>query len=98
MAKIFLFCLVLIFLLATVPSAQAQQAKKLSRMCYLGSSAPEAKKNLAPFHRRLHDFGYTEGQNITFEYRYFEGKVERATELADELVRIHCDVILTTGN
>ena len=97
MAKTFLFWLVLTTLLATVLSAHAQQTKKLSRLCYLGSSAPEATKNLAPFHKRLHDFGYIEGQNITFEYRYFEGKVERAPELADQLVRIHCDIILTTG-
>jgi putative ABC transport system substrate-binding protein len=77
--------------------AEAQQAKKVARVCYLGSGATEAAMNLGPFHRRLRDLDYMEGQNITFEYRYFEGKVDRAPRLAAELVRANCDVILTTG-
>jgi ABC-type uncharacterized transport system substrate-binding protein len=88
-------------LLITVPlitgSVEAQQAKKNPRLCYLGSGAPEAKMNLEPFHKRLRDLGYVDGQNVTFEYRYFEGNVDRAPELAAELVRVNCDVILTTG-
>ena len=97
MAKTLFFYLALTFLLTTAPSAEAQSSKKVSRLCYLGSSAPEAMKNLEPFHKRLRDFGYVERQNISFEYRYFEGEVERAPDLAAELVRIHCDIILTTG-
>jgi putative tryptophan/tyrosine transport system substrate-binding protein len=97
MAKTILFCLAVTFWMTTSFSAGAQQSKKVSRLCYLGSSAPEAVKNLQPFHKRLRDLGYIDGQNVTFEYRYFEGKVERAPQLAAELVRIHCDIILTTG-
>ena len=97
MAKPVLFCLAVAFWVTTSLSAEAQQSKKVSRLCYLGSSAPEAVKNLQPFHKRLRDLGYIEGQNVTFEYRYFDGNVERAPELATELVRIHCDIILTTG-
>ncbi len=78
-------------------SASAQQPKRVPRVCYLGSAAPEATKNMAPFHKRLRELEYVEGQNITFKYRYFEGKVERAPELAAELVRVGCDIILTTG-
>lgn len=37
------------------------------------------------------------GQNITFEYRYFEGKVERLPSLATELIRLNCNVIITGG-
>jgi putative ABC transport system substrate-binding protein len=77
--------------------AEAQQPKKIPRLCYLGSSAPETLLNLKPFHDRLRALHYNEGQNITFEYRYFEGKIERAPELAADLVRVKCDVILTTG-
>jgi putative ABC transport system substrate-binding protein len=84
-------------LLAVCVSAEAQQPKKIPRLCYLGSSAPETLLNLKPFHDRLRALHYNEGQNITFEYHYFEGKIERAPELAVDLVRVKCDVILTTG-
>ena len=84
-------------LLALSYSAEAQGPKKIPRLCYLGSSAPETLLNLKPFHDRLRALHYNEGQNITFEYRYFEGKIERAPELAADLVRVKCDLILTIG-
>ncbi len=52
---------------------------------------------IKPFRQRLRELGYVEGQNITIEYRYFEGKVERLPDLAAELVRLNCDVIVTQG-
>ena len=45
----------------------------------------------------LRERGYIEGQNIAIEYRYAEGKVDRAPELAAELVRLKVDIILVTG-
>ena len=39
----------------------------------------------------LRELGYIEGQNIAIEYRYAEGKVDRAPELAAELVRLKVD-------
>jgi putative ABC transport system substrate-binding protein len=86
-----------VLLLAHAFSAKAQQPKKVPRVCYLGSSAPEALVSLKPFHERLRALNYNEGRNITFEYRYFEGKIERAPGLAADLVRVNCDLILTTG-
>jgi putative ABC transport system substrate-binding protein len=41
--------------------------------------------------------GYVEGQNITIEYRYAEGKRERYPELAAELVRLKVNVIVLAG-
>jgi ABC-type uncharacterized transport system substrate-binding protein len=41
--------------------------------------------------------GYIEGQNIAIEYRYSEEKVDWATELAAELVRLKVDVIVVAG-
>src|SRR5262249_6405546 len=40
---------------------------------------------------------YIEGQNITIEYRYLEGKRGRFTELAAELVRLKVDMIVVAG-
>jgi len=49
------------------------------------------------FRERLRGLGYVEGQNSTIESRLYEGKLERLPDLTAELVRLNCDVILTTG-
>src|SRR5436853_7819032 len=78
-------------------AAEAQQAKKVPRIGYIGSAASEqTASNTNAFRERLHELGYVEGQNVTIEYRYFEGRVERLPETAAELVRLKCDVIVTT--
>jgi len=41
--------------------------------------------------------GYVVGQNIVFERRAAQGKVDRLPELVDELVAAHVDVIITSG-
>jgi len=46
------------------------------------------------FRRGLHTFGYSEGQNIAVEFRYTEGRSDRAEEFAEELVRLNVDVIV----
>src|SRR5262249_58081352 len=50
-----------------------------------------------PSYRSLRERGYIEGQNIAVEYRYAEGKVDRAPELAAELVRLKVDIIVVAG-
>ena len=77
--------------------AKAQQPKKVARIGYLANTASVQAINLNPFRERLRELGYIEGQNITFEYRYHEGKLEPLPELAAELVRLNCDVIVTSG-
>jgi putative ABC transport system substrate-binding protein len=44
----------------------------------------------------LRELGYIEGQNIAFEYRSADGKVERLPTLAADLVRLNVDVIVTS--
>jgi len=43
----------------------------------------------------MRDLGYVEGQNVSFEYRWADGKYERLPDLAAELVRLNVDVILS---
>jgi putative tryptophan/tyrosine transport system substrate-binding protein len=47
------------------------------------------------FQREFGKLGYVEGKNIVFEYRYAEGKLDRLPALADELVRLKVDVLVT---
>jgi putative tryptophan/tyrosine transport system substrate-binding protein len=89
--------LVAVVLLALGVIADAQQPKKVPRIGSLENTAALSAINLKPFRERLRELGYIEGQNIIFEHRYWEGKVERLPDLAAELIRLNCDVILTTG-
>ena len=53
--------------------------------------------NTQAFRQGLRELGYIEGQNISVEYRFAEGKDERYAILAAELVSLGVDVILVQG-
>ena len=74
-----------------------QQPKKVARICYLGNTVSATAEIIKPFQQRLREIGYVEGQNITIDYRYCEGQIERLQNLAAEFVRLNCDVIVTQG-
>jgi len=46
------------------------------------------------FWRGLHALGYSEGQNIKVQFRYTDGRSDRAEEYAEEFVRLGVDVIV----
>jgi len=78
--------------------AQAQQPKKLTRIGYISSRDPSHESARAEGIRlALRELGYIEGQNIHFEYRYSEGKTDRASELVAELVRLKVDIMVIAG-
>ena len=78
--------------------AHAQQAKKVPRIGYLSvSDAATASAGDEGIRSAMRELGYIEGQNIAIEYRYSEGKPERAAKLAAELVRLKVDVIVAAG-
>jgi ABC-type uncharacterized transport system substrate-binding protein len=90
--------LFVVALLAVAVMTEAQQPTKVPRIGYL--AAAPASANLArigAFRQGLRELGYTEGKNIVIEYRYAEGKPDRLSELADELVRLNVDAIVTAG-
>jgi putative ABC transport system substrate-binding protein len=94
-----IFCLALCALLfALCVSAEAQQPKKVPRIGYLspGDVASESTRAEA-IRLALRELGYIEGQNIGIEYRYTEGKLDRAPEAAAELVRLKVDIIVVAG-
>jgi putative ABC transport system substrate-binding protein len=78
--------------------AQAQQPKKVPRIGYLSSFDPARESARAEaIWLALRERGHIEGQNIAIEYRYAEGKVDRFSELAAELVRLKVDIIVVSG-
>jgi putative ABC transport system substrate-binding protein len=94
--RISLWLMAAIFL-ATVSSAEAQQPAKIPRIgCLLIAASPNPARREA-FRQGLRELGYVEGKNIIVEYRYAEGKLDRISVLAAELVRLKVDIIVTTG-
>ena len=83
--------------LTTVSFAQAQQPAKIPRVGVLLYGTPENDPNVAAFRQNMRDLGYTEGKNLSVEYRFAGGKPERLTEVAAELARLNPDVILALG-
>ena len=94
-----IFCFALsATLFALCLRAEAQQPKKVPRIGYLSSSDPTTEpRRSEPFRQALRELGYIETQNIAIEYRYTEGKRDRAPELAAELVRLNVDIIVVAG-
>ena len=85
-------------LLVVVAAASAQQQKKVARIGYLSAGDPASESARAEAIRlALHELGHIEGQNIAIEYRYSDGKNDRASELAAELVRLRVDIIVVAG-
>ena len=82
--------------LAAPFAAKAQQAGKVPRIGYLLPS-PSRRSN-EHFLAGLRGLGYVEGENIRIERRYAEGRPERYTQLAAELVREPIDVIVADGS
>jgi putative tryptophan/tyrosine transport system substrate-binding protein len=74
-------------------AARAQQTGKLPLIGVLVSASPPHPFADAFWHG-LHALGYSEGQNIKVEFRYTDGRSDRAEEFADELVRQPVDVIV----
>src|SRR5499426_3515554 len=85
-------------LFALCVPASAQQPTKVPRIGYLAGSDPATEFTRSEgVQLALRERGYIEGQNIAIEYRYAGGKIDRAPELAAELVRLKVDIILVTG-
>jgi len=91
-------CLLPAVLLLTVSLAEAQQTKKVPRIGFLSATSPSSiSARLEAFRQGLSELGYVEGKNVVIEYRYAEGKLDRLSELAAEVVRLKVDVIVTVS-
>ena len=88
-----------VILLAVAVIAEAQQPKKAPRIAFLaGGSRSADSVLLETFWQRMKRLGYIEGENITAEYRFAEGALQRLPNFAAELVRLNIDVIVGPGS
>ena len=63
-----------------------------------GGSADASTRLVAAFRKGLNETGYVEGQNVTAEYHYLEGKYDRLPALMADLTSRHVAVIATPAN
>ena len=78
-------------------SASAQQRGKIPKIGWLGIGSASSVARYEEFRRALRELGYVEGKNITFEYRSADNKLDRLPPLAEELVRLKVDLLVTRG-
>src|SRR5215468_9023412 len=91
------FCLLTTVLLIT-SWVEAQQPKKIPLIGYLSNSnRSESAARSEGIRFALRERGYIEGQNITIQYRYADGKIDRYEETIGELVRLKVDILLVGG-
>ena len=83
---------------AAWPLAARAQQMKLPTIGLLGGATPSAQAQwTAAFVQRLRELGWVEGQTVTIEYRWVEGRFERSPAIIAEFVRLKVDVIVTYG-
>src|SRR5262249_42141611 len=88
--------LVLVLALALASPVAEAQATKVYRIGFLGlSSVVDYAQYLEAFRQGLGSLGYEEGRNVVIDYRWAEGRAERLPGLAEELVRLNPDVLVT---
>ena len=78
-------------------AARAQQP--IPVVGFLSAQSPGTAAPLVnAFSRGLAEAGYADGQNVTIEYRFTEGRIDRLSEMAADLVRRRVSVIASTGS
>src|SRR6516165_10372206 len=81
-------------------AAQAQPAERVRRIGVLmpfDENDPLAKPYLSAFTQALADLGWTDGRNVRMDLRWASGEINRMRALAQELVGLQPDIIVTTS-
>jgi putative ABC transport system substrate-binding protein len=81
-------------------AARAQQAERVRRIGLLmpwDEDDPLMKARIPAFTQALRDLGWTDGRNVRMDLRWTGGDINRIRALAQELVGLQPDIILTNG-
>src|SRR5262245_51150675 len=81
-------------------AARAQQGERIRRIGVLmpgDENDPEGKRRVSAFTQALADLGWTDGRNVRMELRWARADINRIRALAQELVGLQPDVIVTGG-
>ena len=79
-------------------AARAQQQPTLPMIGFLQAGSADAFAPFAAaFRNGLREAGYVEGQNVTVDYHWLEGRYDRLPEVIADLIRRGVAVIVTPG-
>ena len=81
-------------------AARAQQGNRVRRIGVImpyDENDPEGKLRYAAFRQALADLGWTDGRNLRMDLRWAGDEINRIRALAQELVGLRPDIILTNG-
>jgi putative tryptophan/tyrosine transport system substrate-binding protein len=83
----------------TWPLAARAQQPPMPVVGFLSSGSPAPlRQQVAAFREGLKEAGYVEGQNVTVEYGFAEGQLDRFPVLVSDLVRRQVSVLVVTSN
>jgi putative ABC transport system substrate-binding protein len=83
---------------ATWPLAARAQQSAMPVIGFLSSRSPgESAGVVAAFRQGLRETGFIEGQNLTIEFRWAEGRYDRLSTLAAELVGLRVAALFAAG-
>ena len=96
-----IICALATFLLTNIAPAAAQKPAKIHKIGWLGATPPSSVSvgggSTVLFWQEFRKFGYVEGKNIVTEHRNADNKLDRLPALAEDLVRLKVDMIVTGG-
>ena len=81
-------------------ATQAQQFSRVRRigvLFFYTESDPEGQARAAAFREALQKLGWSDGNNIRIDYRWYLGDVDKARRGSAELMRLAPDVIVSSG-
>src|SRR6516165_2490535 len=95
-AQFFWAAVILLALDVAVRSAVAQPASHVPRVGVLSPYAVTGSSFQDDVKRGLADLGYVEGATVTYEAKFADGRTDRLPILANDLVQLKVNVIVTT--
>ena len=84
---------------AGASAARAQETARVFRVGYIVVATPEEQEHLTrALEDGMRELGYAEGRNVVYLRRFADGDARRLPALAEELVKLGPDVIVTGAN
>ena len=84
-------------LLCAPLAVEAQPPSKVARVGLLSAGSPRSARQWVALDQRLRELGYVEGHTLETAFRNPEGRVERFSAFAVELIHFQPDVIVAAG-